>query len=140
MIAYLDSSVVLRAVLAEPHGLAEWRRISRPVSSAITEVECLRTLDRGLARGQLDAATVAERRAAVYELLRRTEIIELSPPVLARAGASFPTPLGTLDALHLATALLWRERSPADADLEFATHDTGLAVAARACGLRVIGV
>jgi predicted nucleic acid-binding protein len=140
VIAYLDSSVVLRVVLAEPQRLAEWGRISSPVSSAITEVECLRTLDRGLAHGRLDTTTVAERRAAVYDVLRRTEIVSLSPPVLARAGASFPTPLGTLDALHLATALLWRERSDADAELQFATHDAGLAVAARACGLQVIGV
>jgi hypothetical protein len=33
-----------------------------------------------------------------------------------------PTELGTLDALHLATAVLWREWS--DADLVMAAHDT----------------
>lgn len=46
--------------------------------------------------------------------------------------------LGTLDAIHLATALLWRERE--SADILMATHDGALAVAARASGLRVVGV
>ena len=44
---------------------------------------------------------------------------------------------GTLDAIHLATAMLWRERT--GADLVMATHDTALATASRASGLRVIG-
>jgi predicted nucleic acid-binding protein len=58
--------------------------------------------------------------------------------VLARASQPLPTPLGTLDAIHLATALHWREsREP---DLVFATHDAALALAARSCGLRVSGI
>jgi hypothetical protein len=43
-----------------------------------------------------------------------------------------------LDALHLATALLWREQVAED--LVMATHDEALATAAKASGLRVIGV
>jgi predicted nucleic acid-binding protein len=129
---------VLRVVLGEPGRLAAWGRIARGVTSALTEIECLRTLDRGVMRGLLDATIAAERRAAVYEVLRRTEVVDLSRPVLSRAGAAFPAPLGTLDALHLATALLWQERSDGG-ELAFATHDAGLAVAARASGLAVIG-
>jgi hypothetical protein len=48
-----------------------------------------------------------------------------------------PTVLGTLDAIHLATALLWRENT--GSDLVMATHDGSLALAARAAGFRVIG-
>ena len=44
----------------------------------------------------------------------------------------------TLDAIHLATALLWRERT--GVKLVIATHDSGLGLAARASGVRVIGV
>jgi len=58
-------------------------------------------------------------------------------PVLARAAQPLPTELGTLDAIHLATALLWREHS--GADIVMATHDLSLATAARACGLAVLG-
>ena len=61
----------------------------------------------------------------------------LQRPILARASDPFPTPLGTLDALHLATALVWRERMRQP--LVMATHDGGLALAARAFGLEVLG-
>jgi len=58
--------------------------------------------------------------------------------VLSRASEPFPIPLGTPDALHLATALLWREQN--GKDLVMATHDGGLALAARAFGLETLGV
>ena len=49
-----------------------------------------------------------------------------------------PTELGTLDAIHLATALRWREG--ASTELVMATHDPALGTSARAFGLRVVGV
>jgi len=48
-----------------------------------------------------------------------------------------PTELGTLDAIHLASALLWRETTAED--LVMATHDRALGLAALAHGLRVVG-
>lgn len=48
------------------------------------------------------------------------------------------TPLGTVDALHLATALIWRDRM--DASLIVATHDTALGLAARTFGFDVRGI
>jgi hypothetical protein len=102
------------------------------------EVECLRTLDRlrlleGIAEGE-----IARRRETVYRILEALTVIEPTRPVLARAAQPFPVVLGTLDAIHLATALLWRER--ADGDLVMATHDAALGLAARAVGFRVIGL
>jgi hypothetical protein len=49
-----------------------------------------------------------------------------------------PTELGTLDAIHLATALLWRDQARISITME--THDAALALAARAHGLPVVGV
>lgn len=138
MIAYLDASVVLRLVLGEPERLAEWKRVDRAVASALTEVECLRTLDRLARMGALTAEEVATRRGAVYELIEATEVVDVGRPVLRRASESFPTPLGTLDAIHLATALSWRDARKTT--LTMATHDKALATAARAMGLQVIGV
>jgi len=46
--------------------------------------------------------------------------------------------LEPLDALHLATAVLWREMSRAD--LLMATRDTALGLAARAHALPVVGI
>jgi hypothetical protein len=65
------------------------------------------------------------------------EMVEPSNVVLARASQPLPTPVGTLDAIHLATALLWRERG--GPELVMTTHDVALGVAARACGFRVFG-
>jgi hypothetical protein len=62
----------------------------------------------------------------------------LRPPVLSRAGEPLPTPLGTLDAIHLASALTWRERMGALPMM--ATHDAALGLAARAFGFEVRGI
>lgn len=138
MIAYLDASVVLRLVLGEPNQLAEWKRVETAVASALTEVECLRTLDRLSRLGALSTDELAERRTAVYRLLEAVEVVDVSRPVLRRASEPFSTPLGTLDAIHLSTAVIWRDAR--GSVLAMATHDKALALAARSTGLRVIGV
>ncbi len=138
MIVYLDSSVLLRVVLGEPGRLAQWAAIETGVTSALAEVECLRTLDRLRLRGALVDADLASRRRAVLQVLEAVELVQVAPRVLSRAADPFPTPLGTLDAVHLATALAWREVR--GVSLVLATHDVELGVAASACGLDVIGV
>lgn len=50
MIAYLDSSVLLRVVLEQRGRLKDWRVVREGVVSALTEVECLRTLATGTLR------------------------------------------------------------------------------------------
>jgi uncharacterized protein len=137
MIVYVDASVLLRLVLGQPPVLREWRSIDTAVASALVEVECLRTLDRFRLRGGVSDRDLALRREAVFELLRRFEVVEIERAVLARAALPLPTTLGTLDAIHLATAALWRESQ--GAELAMATHDAALATAARASGFSVIG-
>jgi predicted nucleic acid-binding protein len=80
---------------------------------------------------------VAACREAVYRLLDEMTVIDPTRAVLGRAGEPFPAPLGSLDAIHLATALVWREST--GSDLTFATHDAALAAAARSMGFQVIG-
>lgn len=138
MIAYIESSVVLRLVLGQPDTLAEWRALDGGVASALVEVECLRTLDRlRLAEG-LRERELARRRETVYRMLETLEVVEPTRPILTRAAQPLPVVLGTLDAIHLATAIAWREVT--ETDLTFATHDARLATAARALGLHTIGV
>jgi predicted nucleic acid-binding protein len=137
VIAYVDSSVLLRIVLRQRDALKEWSRLTQGVASALAEVECLRTLDRLRISERHSDEAIAERREAVYRLMESIEVVEVGRAVLARASQPLPTVLGTLDAIHLATALLWKERT--SSDVVMATHDTALAVAAKATGLRVIG-
>ena len=137
MIAYVDSPVVLRLILAEPGRLREWDSIEEAVTSELAQVECLRTLDRLHARAALTSEDLATRRAAVFRLLEAIELVDVGKPVLARASEPFPTPLGTLDAIHLSTAILWKQwRSK---EIVFATHDGRLGTAARAVGFEVVG-
>lgn len=137
MIAYVDSSIVLRLVLGQRGALKEWRSVERGVASALVEVECLRTLDRlRLAEG-VGEEEIAVRREAVYRLVETLEVVDVSRPVLARAAQPLPVTLGTLDAVHLATAQAWGEAM--GIELVIATHVERLAVAARAVGFRTVG-
>lgn len=136
MNVYVDSSVLLRVVLNERGTLREWPRIDRPLASELIRLECRRTIDRARIREQLDDNAVAQHREAILDLLDSFDIVPLGTVVLERAAEPFPTLLGSLDAIHLATAVLAREKVD---DLSFATHDGELATAARAMGFKVLG-
>ena len=138
MIAYVDASVLLRVALRQPNALPEWRQIEQGVSSALVMTESLRTLDRLRLRAHLSDAEVARRRATILQLIASLELVEIDAVVLDRAAQPMPTELGTLDAIHLATALLWKDMSRVD--LVMATHDDALGLGAQAHGLSVVGV
>ncbi len=138
MTAYVDASVVLRVALGQPDALPEWRHIDRGVASALITAECLRTLDRLRLRAKLSDAEVAARRSTILAVIASLEIVDIDSVVLDRAAQPMPTELGTLDAIHLATALLWKDLT--HADLIMATHDSALALGAQAHGLHVVGV
>jgi predicted nucleic acid-binding protein len=138
VIAYLDTSALLRLVLREPGALEELRSCEALVSSELVAVESLRTIDRLRLQGVLSTEDAASRREAATEWLEAVDLVLLQRPILARASEPFPTPLGTLDALHLATALVWQDRM--GQRLVMATHDRDLALAARSFGLDVRGV
>lgn len=138
MIAYVDASVLLRLAVGQPDALREWRDIHKGISSALITVESLRTLDRLRFRAKLTDSEVASRRATVLKMIASLEIVEITSPILERAAQPMPIELGTLDAIHLATALLWKESE--DAELVMATHDRALAIAAEAHGLMAIGI
>jgi len=131
---YVDSSVLLRALLREPGRLRIWPKITVPIASELIRLECLRTIDRARIRRGLDDEVVADHRAAVLEAIEELDLVEIGPSVLQRATEPFPTVLGSLDAIHLASALLVKDEFE---DLSLATHDRELATAARAVGFWV---
>jgi uncharacterized protein len=137
MIAYVDSSVLLRVALGQPNALPEWREIERGVSSALVTTESMRALDRVRLPVNLTDIEVARRRATILALIDSLELVEIDNSVLDRAAQPMPTELGTLDAIHLASALLWRDTLGVEPVM--ATHDKALALAAQAHGLKVLG-
>jgi predicted nucleic acid-binding protein len=137
VIAYIDTSALLRIVLREPEALEDLRTYDGLVSSELIAVESARTIDRLRSQGALSMEEAAGRIGAVNEWLEAIDLVLLRPAVLSRASEPMPMPIGALDAIHLSTALLWRDRiGPLP---EMVTHDTALGAAARAFGFEVRG-
>ena len=104
----------------------------------LTAVESARTIDRLRLQGGLTTDEAAARVRAVNQWLEAFDLVLVRRPVLSRASEPMPLPLGTLDAIHLATALIWRDRIGPISTM--ATHDSALGIAARAFGFEVRGV
>jgi predicted nucleic acid-binding protein len=138
VIAYVDSSVLVRFVLLQPDRLADLTSFQELVTSQVTQLECLRTLDKARIEERLAPDEMVARSAALFSQLRRMRRVAVSRSILERGGSSFPLPVTALDAIHLATALQFRERE--QPDLMFATHDQQQGRAALAVGFRVIGL
>ena len=137
MIAYIDSSVLLRVAIGQANALAEWARVDRGISSALIMTESLRTLDRARLRANLSDIEVARRRSTILAIIDSLELVEIDSVVLDRAAQPMPTELGTLDAIHLASVLLWKDATGIEPVM--ATHDAALGLAAQAHGLKVLG-
>ncbi|MBI4468190.1 MAG: type II toxin-antitoxin system VapC family toxin [Acidobacteria bacterium] len=138
MIAYVDSSVLLRKLLGEANPLEELFKASYFVSSELLRTECLRTMHRLRIAGVLNDEEMAGRCRILHEAFQYFEFVEVNREVLDRASEAFPTSLGTLDALHLASAILWKRTQ--QSELTMLTHDRSLGRAARSLGFAVFGV
>lgn len=124
---YLDSSAILKLVRAEAESaaLGDWlagRSKTRVLTSELGRVEVLRAARR------VGEAVVAEAHTVIGDI----DLIPLDRRVQDLA-CEFGTPmLRTLDALHLASALLVREELT-----DFVAYDRRLSAVAEAAGLPV---
>ena len=138
VIAYVDSSVLLRFILDQPDPLTDILQYDGRVTSSVTEVECLRGVESAKWRGLLSGEEAADRRRIVYAQLRRMRRLPVSLSVIRRAGEPCSLPVKSLDALHLASALIVRDREAPG--LVFATHDRQLGRLAAALDMPVVGL
>ena len=134
---FLETSVLLRFLFAEPNSLNDLTQKPYFVASELIRLEALRTIDRMRLTQGLQSHDVANRMRGVNEFLRYVETIPVQSSVIERASLPFPTPIRSLDALHLSSALLWKQSKKKE--LVFLTHDIELAQAAQALGLEVEG-
>lgn len=126
---YLDTSVALAHLLAEDRAPPDTLWQETLVSSRLLEYEMWTRLHaRGLGRSHGEDARA---------LIGRVALIEMAPPVLARALEPFPVQVRTLDALHLASIEFLRARNQAP---QLASYDDRLATAARALGIPLYGM
>jgi len=118
---YLDTSVALAHLLAEDRSPPEalWREPL--IASRLLEYELWNRINaRGLGRSHGEEARA---------LIGRVALIEMAPPVLARALEPFAIPLCTLDALHVASLEFLRGHG---LTIELASYDERMLAAARA--------
>jgi predicted nucleic acid-binding protein len=128
-VAYLDTSALVKLVVAEPEtrALLTWLRRSSAgmdlTTSALGRVELIRA-----ARRHSPAAV-----AAAEELMTGISKVTMTPEVLADAAMLSAAALRTLHAIHLATA-----RRIGGSLTAFLVYDARLRLAAEAAGLPVV--
>jgi len=126
-VIYLDASALVKIVVAEPESgalLAFLRSRPDRMSSALSLTE----VPRALRRAHFDGAV----RRRAQRVLARLALVDVDRRILSAAAALEPSALRTLDAIHLATALVVRE------DLDgLVTYDRRLAAAAERLDLEV---
>lgn len=127
---YLDTSAVLRAVLengTSPELEALIAAAPALVTSRLSLVESSRALHRLRQLGEVGEVKLADAQRQIGEVWARCELWELTPSVCERARQVAPAKsLRTLDALHLATFVLAREKIE---DIKLVTADDRLQAA-----------
>jgi predicted nucleic acid-binding protein len=136
MTVYLDTSVVLRILFREPNPVTIWTKWDKAYSSSLWRVEALRTVDRLRLLHEISDSEVADLVREVQAVHDTLAIHPLDERIMQRASETFPTVVGTLDAIHLATAIFIRETEEIDLLL---THDSQLGTAARSLGFKIMG-
>lgn len=125
-LTYVDSSAIVKLVVAEPESKALRRFLSRRqplVCSALARTEVARAL---LPSG-IEAVSRGE------DVLRRIQLLRVSDRVLKTAGRLGPPELRSLDAIHLASV-----RVLGASIGQIVTYDDRMADAARAAGWSVL--
>ena len=127
VLTYIDSSAIVKLVVAEPESKALRRYLVRRqplVSSALARTEVARALMPSgpeiVGRGE--------------DALRRIQLLRVNDRVLAQAGRMEPPELRSLDAIHLASARAAGGGSQADRDLR-RTHGACRQGARLVCGV-----
>jgi len=136
---YAESSAVLAWLLGEPSAVALRGTLGRArlvTTSALTLLECQRTLARAASSGRAAYEEASAARALLTGAAPHWIVADIDGAVLARAGEPFPLePIRTLDAIHLATALLARTTLP---DLAVLSLDRRVRDCALRLGFRVL--
>ena len=133
MRVYVDSSVVLAHILKGDVALSGVSAEATGASDLLV-IECHRVLQRERMSGALDDHQYGEAVQMLEDIMDGLALIEMGPSVKRRAAGPFPTVIGTLDAIHLASALLWQETEPGS-EVRILTLDRQLALCAGAMGI-----
>lgn len=136
---YLESSAVLAWLLGESSAPAVRDLLSGAehlLASDLTLVESERVLIRAAHEGRFDEATASDRRARLRRAASHWHLLRLEGEVIDRARRPFPAePIRTLDALHLAAALVAAAAVP---DLSLLSLDDRVRLCGNELGFEVL--
>ncbi|HOO70663.1 MAG TPA: hypothetical protein PK926_02800 [Spirochaetota bacterium] len=138
MICYIDSSVVLRNILGSDGAYNDFSQFKKVGSSEILSIECNRVLDRYRLEKILSDEQISKAKFELNQTIEGLYFIEISEKIKQRAASAFPTIIGTLDAIHLSSAILWRETEKTE-KMFIATHDKQMTACAIALNFTIIG-
>lgn len=124
-------------VFRDHHRIPDFSHFKKLISSRLIMTECFRTLHRLLADKSITESTFIVKGREFRKAFLEINLVEVSGPILERAMQAFPTHVKTLDAIHLSSALLWREIQ--NEELIFLTHDEKLGRAAELLGFETLG-
>lgn len=137
MTLYAESSAVVAGLLEQEHGEAVAALLADAtaiVASDLTLIECDRVMIRASAGDELSEADLAGRQARLNAVSARWILLGLDDEIAERARRRFPAePIRTLDAIHVASALVARKAVP---DLAMLSLDARMRRAADALGFR----
>jgi len=135
---YIDASVLLRFLLQQQSTIDIIDLRGNFFSSELLLLECRRTLVRYRLIQEIDDTGYLALSEDLTELCKRINLLKVDSEVLSRAAQNWGIVLGSLDSIHLATAIRYRETRRDE--WTFLTHDNALAGGARLNDFRVIGV
>lgn len=136
---YAESSAILAWLLGEAVGEVARHHLVGAESvftSSLTLVECERALIRARILEEVAEAELADRRRILAKASAHWHRVPLRDEILDRAKRPFPDePVRTLDAIHLASALVARSAVP---DVALLTLDRRIREASVGLGFEVV--
>jgi len=133
---YLDSSVLLRYLLGNDRDFEEVAKFEKVGSSELLLIECRRVIHRYRMQNMVDDGQLADLLQRLDRVIRNIHLIEISAAVKYSAAGPFPTVIGSLEAIHLASALEWRDMETED-DIILYSLNKQMRLCARALGFTV---
>lgn len=125
---YLDTSALVKLVIEEAESSALVQALEQAASGPLVSSEIASIELHRAARRSAASDTAADRAG---DVLAELDLVRMDPQVIDLAGRLEPPTLRSLDAIHLASALVL-EGGPS----EFIAYDRRLNMAANAAGLK----
>lgn len=139
MTLYAESSAILSWLFGEERGQAVRRQLRRAtaiLASDLTLIECDRVIIRARTLDEITESKANACRNRLTKASSQWHLLRVGSDIVERARLPFPVePVRTLDALHLASALLAQTALP---ELALLTLDARIRTAARELGFAVL--